>query len=217
MHTANDWYRLESKYRTHRYTGTGDAEAVLTVTRSPDLLITAPHSLNHAHKGHWKPADRGTGGLAELLGQRLGASVIVPTAVVPNWVSWQTRNDSFRRALDAATARRPFTIDVHGMTDAHGPDLCIGLGPAPTKRVKALAAAIHSALAKFDVVDNDPFAAVAPSTITAHLQRSGAPDAIQLEFAARHRSPNAQSSESTVLVDKLTECLRAFFSGRPQP
>src|SRR5258708_38013862 len=151
------WIRRESCFQGRGYRGTGDDGSIDYAERSSDLLISAPHAVNHFCDGAPKVADRRTGGLSKLLGDRLGVASLAPVGAVDDWRTWPERADPFRRALDRSVRRGALVVDLHGMKDSHGVDVCLGFGPRPSGRVRLLAEALTAALAPLHVARDVPF------------------------------------------------------------
>ncbi len=208
---ADEWVRREARFRADHYHGSRvDGEVELTERDAP-LSITAPHSLNHFRDGAVKNADRRTGSMAELLGTRLGASTLVPTGAIGPWTTWAERADPFTTELDRLARRSAFNIDLHGMLDDYGVDVCVGLGPHPTDVEREFAARLTGGLHPYVVTVDTPFGAKADFTVTSYLQKSGLGlAAVQLEISAAFRDPKHRPVESAELLERLATVVEEF-------
>lgn len=183
------WDELEAYFRANRYDGSADPDEILHITASGPYVFSAPHAINHFRDGQVKIADRWTGSLSLILGHALDSSVIVPLGPISDWTSWDDRSDEFVSALRAQEHQGRIVIDLHGMSDRHNTDLCIGLGPEPSPKVIAFAEFIIQSLPAYVSRTNDPFTAQPSYTVTSFLQTQAAVDACQFELAARLRDP----------------------------
>ena len=205
---ARTWDQAERPFAANAYDGRGTSEVDYQPSRSK-LLVTAPHAVNHHRHARPKLADRWTGGLATLTGQALGAAVLIASSRVPDWTAWAERTDDFARALRSEVAAGAVVIDVHGMSDTHGVDICIGTGTAPTALSTDLAALIEAKLEAYQVGINEPFAARAPYTVVDYVSGLGGRGALQIEVAARLRNPSEHPSEAETFASLFLEALRA--------
>lgn len=204
------WLAREARYAAANYDG--DGEPITLVERASSVLITAPHAVNHHRPdGTAKVADLATGSLAEIVAEATGHSVLTASRRVEPWAAWNERDDPFGRALATQLTRSDLglVVDLHGMSDEHGVDLCIGLGPQPGDAESIIAEALQREFAELTVVRNAPFPARATSTITAHVQGRGL-SAVQLEIARRWRRPEADAPRARRLLEGLEACLRHY-------
>ncbi len=157
------------------------------------VLLTAPHGGTHLRDLLRKPADQYTASLVQVMGGRLDAPFVVwfgrdyPDPVFSRPDPEPVR---LREALVIPMLSAKVVLDVHGMKDSHGPDICIGMGPAPGVYEKELAARLEQ-LGKtfgFDVSRNTPFRGDRSTSITSLAQSMGIV-ALQLEIAHRLRDP----------------------------
>src|SRR5438309_7497260 len=110
---ARQWIEREAQFERSEYRGTGAAGQIVHIRRAPDILLCAPHAVNHFRYGNEKLADRRTGGLSLVLGERLGVGTLAPCGSVADWESWEERTDEFRVALDRAVAEGALVVDLH--------------------------------------------------------------------------------------------------------
>lgn len=210
MLTSTKWLRRESRYARNAYDG--GPELVVDVFRSSPLLLVAPHAVNHHdERGQAKVADLLTGGLAETLAEHLGASVLVASHRVPPWSTWEQRTDRFTQALHdhLAFSRMRLVVDLHGMLDSHGIDLCIGLGDRPGELERAVADELLAAFADHAVSIDRPFSARGHWTVVARAQALGI-SAIQVEIARRLREPDRSPAIADNLLQRMAHALRGY-------
>jgi N-formylglutamate amidohydrolase len=200
------WVERERRYRANAYRGTGRAGELWVDVGSTPVLVTAGHSVAQLRDGARKKPDLRTGGLAEVVGQRTGASVLTALGSSrgdPN----RDLDHPFKRALRELAPGHRYAIDLHGMTDSRGIDVCIGSGPTPSDSLVDTCRATAQAAGLLVTVDV-PFSATRRETITATAQRSGL-EAVQLEIAARRRDPVRAGSRALSLVEWLIELVTA--------
>lgn len=207
---AARWVALNEPYTSNGNHGAGEPDGALYVKRaSSSLLLTAPHAVRHYRSKDLpsKKSDIWTGGLCELLGEKLDISSVTATGFKQKWHTWDERSDDFKRIVAAAADRGVFVLDLHGMQDNHNVDICIGLGPEPSERVMLFADNLRTALSPFNVAINKPFDATLPFTVTSFVQLRGG-DGLQIEIAAHLRKPKSYPDESAGFVQALANALR---------
>lgn len=207
---ARTWDLRERKYRANDYYGAGRPAAVEILDGSARLLLTAPHSLHHFRHGRKKSADRYTGSYAELLHAALDARAVIPTGPIGSWDTWEDRDDPFRHALDRLCTPSTLVVDLHGMSDSHGVDVCLGLGPAPSTASEDVAHHLAEDLRPYRVSIGTPFSATPHYTVTAYVQTRTPADAIQIEMAANIRNPAQDPERSADFLRRLIRGLEKF-------
>lgn len=187
---ANHWDRLESRYRDTNYEGVGRSDSVRFSARNSYMVLTAPHSLSHWRDSSIKLADRWTGGLCDLLSVEFELTAVTCTGPIGVWDVWSERTDDFKETLDSLLHSERMVVDIHGMQDRHGIDVCVGLGPHPSEEGMRAASTLSEELVGYRVRINDPFAATKDYTVASYVQnlRCGS-GAVQLEIAAGLRNP----------------------------
>ncbi|WP_054814589.1 hypothetical protein [Nocardia arizonensis] len=214
---AYSWEDREQKYRANNYYGAQSPSAIDVLNGSRDIIVTAPHALHHFRDGRKKPADRWTGACAELLHLGLDATAIIPTGPIPDWTTWDERDDPFRQALDRLCTPETLVIDLHGMSNAHGVDVCVGLGPEPAADTGEFAEWLVDSLRPYEVSLNEPFSAAPHYTVTSHVQTRTPADAIQVEMALRVRDPADHPQRSADFLRRLASSIRKFADCRTPP
>lgn len=210
---AQQWLTLDAPYALNYYYGLKEPNRIRFIERNSALLFTAPHAVHHYHSAALpdKKSDARTGGLCELLAEQLGVSTLAAASFFDGWDSWVERDDVFKRILTKVAIKKPFVIDLHGMGDSHGVDVCIGLGPNPNERAQRVALQLKAALSSLNVAINSPFAARSPRTVTSYVQSLGG-DAMQIEIAARLRDPHNSPVAAGTFAHAMIEALKPIFN-----
>jgi hypothetical protein len=207
---VTEWDRLEDRYRQNLYNGLDRIGEIDQRYADGPLLLCAAHSLNHYRDGNVKLADRWTGSAVEILASSTQSGYIIPTGKIVDWESWDKRSDPFKLAIDARAIAGTFVLDFHGMSNTHGVDLCVGLGPAPGAVATRFADHLTLQLDDYKVSLNTPFSAEPSFTVTAYVQQHTKADAVQLEIAARLRDPRDHAADSTAFMENLSAAIRDF-------
>jgi hypothetical protein len=190
MDAVETWKTLIPRYESNDSNGAGAPGEILEV-KGTGVLLSAPHAVRQLRDGRMKLADDNTGGLAEVVAAATGASLLVPQGRQDGDPNWDAAGDYRTRLLVYAQAGQT-VLDLHGMRDDHGCDVCIGRGSAPSEVVQRLAARLvelgesHGFVVSVDA----PFSA-GGRTLTEAAQRQGG-IALELELAKRLRDPVAQ-------------------------
>lgn len=177
------WSSARDRY-TPANVGRRAPDEVAFVAGHRAVLVTAVHATEHRRDGVLKPAEYDSGALAEALAAVAGyASLTIagPQTADANWDLSHPVRDRVVELLEAA----PLLLDLHVMLDAHGPDICLGLGPRPNARAGRLAAlaAYEAERSGLQCSVNWPFRGD-PRTLTALAQTRSA-SALQIELATR--------------------------------
>jgi hypothetical protein len=164
------------------------------------VVLSAPHAVRHfGRNGAAKAADAATGGLVRVISEQTQLVAVVASG------GWTAANANhvvgepcpYREVLADAVATDTVLFDVHGMTDDHGADICIGTGPFEELSAKAVSFTVEVMRgAGLVVAVNTPFSAAHPGTVTSWGQRRGL-CAFQVEVCSALRRP-WQSPETAV-------------------
>jgi hypothetical protein len=182
------WLSAERKYMEASWFGRPSHLLVRQNDRAT-VLLTAPHAGSQYRSGRGtKPADPGTGSLAEIMAETCGTAALTVMGSQVGDPNWDEEVGEFKQEVERLLANKPFVIDLHAMTAWHGVDICIGLGANPDPITRACAARWRDAARAlgFKVTINDPFHASRPSTITSFVQSHGV-RALQFELGPRIR------------------------------
>lgn len=198
----------ERRYRANMYDGAGGPGSVQFVDRTATspLVFVAPHAVRHHRAGKLKAPELYTGGIAEVLGERLGASVLSVDGLVPDWGDdWAGRDDEFTRILHGLPPGA-IIVDLHGMRDssAEAP-FVLGTGRSTGETTAALRSSLRDTFGA-DITDEGRFGARAGYTVVDHMQRRDH-TAIQIEIAYGARDPETGRLPDT--VDRLSAALAA--------
>lgn len=193
-------------YSANHNDGAGEPDAVHWVDRtdSSRLVVVAPHAVNHHRDGEPKPADLYTGGIAEVLAGRIGASVLTTTGVVSDWgETWKGRDDEFTRILHSLPDDAVI-VDLHGMDDGSATaNVSIGTGTEKSGLSMDIAERIDATF-DGDTEINETFTAKSSFTVTRHMQERGH-DALQVELSSSFRDPGKLNVGDT--IDALARAL----------
>ena len=154
------------------------------------LLISASHATPHIRDGVPKAAERMTGALAIALAQSLDASVILPISTQPDDPNFDSRESApYKLKLVSSISSYQLLIDIHGMKDQWGPDICVGTGgtlltPSSRQLIKDLEN--NSVQAGYIFTINDPFTSRHQGTVSSFARSQGC-EALQIEFSIRSR------------------------------
>lgn len=192
------WGRARERYSPASVARRGRDEVAFAPGGRP-VLVTAVHATAHRRDGVPKHAESDSGALAEALSEVAGyasVTIIGPQAGDANW----DLSHPVRDRVGGLLEHYPLVLDLHMMLDAHGPDICLGLGPRPSARTGRLAAlAAHEAeLCGLRCSVNWPFSAN-PRTLTALVQTRSA-SAMQIELATRTLQLDADPPTARRLV-----------------
>lgn len=203
------WVTAELDYRSKGHDGSRRAGAVkICGDASSKMIFTAPHAVNHLRDGAVKSADIWTGSLAETLAIATGNCSLTVNSSSHEDPNWDHEIGAFKATLVRLLHNNQLVIDLHGMKDDHGVDICIGLGRFPNALSNSLADCFGDSFGKrgLRVSVNWPFPATRPSTITSFAQSRGL-TALQIEVAAKYRQPKRHPSSASVLLDGFLSVL----------
>lgn len=207
LHGAEDvvtaWLSVEDLLLPGRYCGTEPADSLyaLAGTRRSNVLVTAPHAVVHHRPERRKGADVASGGMALAVAALLGARCLVAAGEQShdgNRSPAGTFKQAVHEAIDDGVS---VVLDIHGMADSFGIDVCLGTG-ADERGTRPLYEPLRLELQAQgrSVSVNDPWGASHPDTVTNTAHARGVA-AVQLEVANRWRQPwdHAQRSARFVL------------------
>lgn len=195
------WLRLDDLV-----TRDGATRPVITRHGTRPVLICAPHAVAVPRANGASVADLRTGGLALLMARLTGAYALVTTAPPPPR-PWSYRRDPFATALRAHARAGHLVLDLHGMRDGHGPDVCLGTRGRRDPGTAAVRDLLRGELGdRFLVTVDEPFAARAPHTVTTLLHAEGG-TGVQVELAARLRDPAGHPLHARSLTVRLARAI----------
>ncbi|KQO98913.1 hypothetical protein ASF30_12695 [Leifsonia sp. Leaf264] len=180
------------------------------MNRGSEILLVAPHSVNSIRHGVERPADAGTGGLAELLGAKTDVSVLTFARTAPSWETWNTREDDFTRILRDQLGGVRLVVVLQGMADRHGVDICVGLGPDPSELTDHASKVLLRAFNGYEASENFPFTGEPEYTVTSFTQKTGPATAVQVDVAAVHRDFAASAKSGVRAVARFTSALTSL-------
>lgn len=179
---------LSYSFNKNRGFAPPDAVRWIDRTNTSNIVIVAPHAVVHHRNGHLKAADTFTGGIAETLADRIGASLLTTTGEVSDWnENWQTRDDEFTRILHSLP-KDSIIVDLHGMENSSSKaDISVGKSKKDSGATKAIAKRIRDQFHGDTIIDGK-FDATGHYTVIRHMQERGH-DGVQVEISERFRNP----------------------------
>lgn len=212
----SDWNELEKAFRRNDYSGDECGPLVESEAGLSGVFYTAPHAVKHCRRGKTKSEETATGGLVRLLAAETGAGYLATLrycgAPDVNTCDDHPFKARLSELIDAGSVR--MVVDLHGMSDKHGPDVSIGLG-RPGEDASILLGAVYAAHLERAGLSVDlgakvtGFRASSKRTLTAWLQARGVA-AVQLEVASRRRFRSKPPEQRLQLVEGLVNAYRAI-------
>ena len=202
------WAQSEHTFAANTYDGSLGAGAQRHTPGRPEVLLTAPNSVNYFRGDYQHKAARWTGSAVEALALTTGMSSLA-MAGPPRQVPYRDNPEyAFTDRLRALVTPKTFVLDVIGMRDRQV-DVCLGLGPMPDQRSQAVAARIERGFASrgLRVATNAPFPALAPVTVTAYTQVHLEASALQVALGAWLRDPDGSPTMAKLVLDVLCDAL----------
>lgn len=171
----SEFNKRNAKYSANNNDGSEPDDSIRWVdrTKTSPLVLVAPHATNHHRRGRPKVADLYTGGITEMVADKLHASALTTTGKVSDWHdNWTTRDDKFTRVLKGLPDNA-IVVELHGMDDSSSDEpVSVGTGDCPSPMtddiVRRLSETHHGQ------VDIDSgFNAQASYTVTDFMQSGG--------------------------------------------
>lgn len=200
---------LGKKLRYESETGTAPSAVGVQFWGSRPIVISASHATPHVRHGREKAAESKTGAIALHLGQILGGVTIIPLLPQNDDPNFDLiESGPYKTILMSLLSQETVLIDIHGMKDRSGADLCIGTGGLkPTPEVlKPICDSLVSSFGQVGMTAtiDDPFDASHPGTIAA-FGRSRCLASIQIELSVSSRVPPQLGLTFDALVAALSE------------
>lgn len=166
------------------------------------LTFTGPHAKASFRDGDYKRRDNNVGILAVEASKLACANALIPLTPGDADGNWGT-GSRFRRALLSLIQPSSTVLDIHGMTDNHGPDVIIGMasGRAPQWLTDCTETALANAGFVVEVRHTGPLSA-GEKTLTWSLAELGH-HTLQLEIASRCRQGREDPHTMTRLIAAL--------------
>jgi hypothetical protein len=201
------WAAEEQVFAAERYSGAETGPEAMSYPRGSRLALSAPHAVNVLRNGALKFADLGTGGLCVALAMACNVSSVVRSQTTDEPADWTGRDDQFARKLLGLLEGAEVVLDLHGMSDHHGVDICLGRGPAPSPEQDQLIDLFLKHLAGLRISVDEPFSGRPAHTIMSLLASRGQLG-LQVEIAGRWRSPADQPESAASLITGLARIIR---------
>lgn len=166
------------------------------------LTFTGPHTKASFRDGDYKRRDNNVGVVAVEAAKLACANALIPLTHDDADGNWGT-GSRFRRALLALIQPSSMVLDIHGMTDEHGPDVVIDTasGRAPQWLTDCTETALAEAGFVVEVRHTGPLSA-GEKTLTWTLAELGH-QTLQLEIASRCRQGREDPHTMTRLIAAL--------------
>ena len=207
---ANSLIDLDHQFRQEAESYRESQPTKIIRSGATPLLISAPHATPHTRKGVIKAVDHITGALAMALGQSLKATAILPVAPQPDDPNFDTNEDApYKKKLGEMIGDYRLLIDLHGMQDHWGDDICVGTGRSTlTTQLQQLIDTLKSNCTRsgLTMVIDHPFASCDPGTVSSFARKHGC-EALQLELAAHDRQTRGIAEAFLVIRDSLAQWL----------
>ncbi|MDN8624211.1 MULTISPECIES: hypothetical protein [Corynebacterium] len=210
----SEFKERNAKYSAHNNDGSGPNDSIRWVdrTKTSPLILVAPHATNHHRRGQPKVADLYTGGITEMVADKLNVSALTTTGKVSDWHdNWKTRDDKFTRVLKGLPDNA-IVVELHGMDDSSSEEpVSVGTGDRPSPMtddiVRRLSETLHGQ------VDIDAgFNAQASYTVTDFMQKRGH-SAMQIEMNHAIRDPKQGQTPTTIA--RLSTAFREALTDLP--
>lgn len=195
----SEFNKRNAKYSANNNDGSEPDDSIRWVdrTKTSPLVLVAPHATNHHRRGRPKVADLYTGGITEMVADKLHASALTTTGKVSDWHdNWTTRDDKFTRVLKGLPDNA-IVVELHGMDDSSSDEpVSVGTGDCPSPMtddiVRRLSETHHGQ------VDIDSgFNAQASYTVADFMQKRGH-SAMQIEMDHAIRDPKQGRTPTTI-------------------
>ena len=192
---------IESQIKHYRLTNQVTSPIVRFKYGPTPLLISAPHETPQTRRHQYKAAEPMTGPLAIILAQALSATVMIPVVIQKDDPNYDSFNQSdYKQQLADIIADYKLLVDLHGMSDHWGGDICVGVADG---QVSKTASRVIACLKKhLKTTINQPFSSAYPNTIAAFGRRRGC-QSLQLELAAHLRQPETVVETYSILKASL--------------
>jgi hypothetical protein len=183
--------RLERWYMTQGWYAR-PAQLRQRVRSGHPVVVTAGHAASQWRRDFRKAPDAGTGGMAELLAELTGSSVLAVAGRQDDDPNFDIAPGRFKQTLRGMIQTPRVVVDLHGLQGQHGIDIDLGLGLNPSPAMRAFAEEWRAEAERRGLVATIgvPYGALPPGTITNWAQSEGL-EAIQVEMGPRVRDPES--------------------------
>lgn len=201
---TRQWTLEEPSFAANAYAGEALPGRVRRVSSRTGVYFTAPHAVMHWRETRNKVADINTGGLALALAAELDAGAVVQAGTAMRDGNWYPEAElKTHLARELSNAR--VVLDLHGMRDNYGVDVCLGTG-LNKDQAQPVIDILGEELTRVGLrwAVNDPFDATPPGTLTNYCHAAGVP-ALQLELARSLRTPGSGMANA-IITALLSAC-----------
>lgn len=201
------WIEEEKVFAAERYSGSMTGPEAVSHPRGSRVALSAPHAVNVLRNGALKFADLHTGGLCAALAKRCDVSSVVRSRTTEEPTGWAERDDQFAEGLLGLLDEAEVVLDLHGMSDDHGVDICLGRGTAPSPEHDELIDLFHDHFRGLRISVDEPFSGRPAHTVMSLLASRGQLG-LQVEIARHWRDPADLPESAAVLIEGLAAVIR---------
>jgi hypothetical protein len=198
---------LEAKYHGRARQSLVSAGAVRVTPGQTAAVLTAPHSVPTLRGGEPKRREIYTGAWAELIAARTGAWSVTMMHPEPR----ESPEETTGRAVETLVGDGGLglLVDIHGMADRHGLDVCLGSGPEgqsgePARQLSDLLQG------QLRVSVDRPFRGAGTTICRWVTERYPTCEVCQVELGPRLRSASASEALLDAVADAMSVVVTTF-------
>ena len=143
------------------------------------------------------------------IAEETGAGYAIRSATDVQPEDWVDRSDPFFRAVETLCSGKVWVIDLHGMSDDYGVDMCLGRGPKPEAAQEPMIGLFTRHFPDLTVSIDEPFSGRPSHTILSYISSQRA-TGLQVEISARWRDPIGSPKEAALLAEGLVSVVDAL-------
>lgn len=190
---------LDKKYATNNYNGEkiSDSNYILITGKNP-IILSAPHAVKQIRDGNIKEEDRYTGAIVEYLCEICecyGIARSYNAGDDPNRDNSGIGLEYKRKILDIVKENNiKLVLDIHGCTNSHGFDFCIGTNDKKNLNGKTnLVEVLKEELSSIGkAVIDECFKACYEGNVSRYISHNSNIPCIQLEICKKFRNENVE-------------------------
>lgn len=182
---------LNELFAANNYEGADSNPDVMMIPgdAGTKLLISSPHAVNHHRYSDIKVADDLTGAISLAASARTrAAGIIMSKFATSKFSEFGAVDTPYAVAIhENGPSEYKMLLDVHGMMDKYGPDICFGTGPDQPESFQWAMDLFNILFPEMKASFNTPFSAMAPYTVTTWAANAGM-HALQIELSDNFRA-----------------------------
>lgn len=208
---------IEEQFSCGRYNGLDFSLRPFAIKLGQgNIVISAPHSVNHIRNNRVKHADMHTGSIAQIVQMATNCFSIFSTRISeedPNYVI----GGRYKEALRDLCARYPIdlVIDIHGASPDRDFDIDLGTLNGESvdgESLEIIRKIFHKNGIK-NVTTDSVFKASHPGTITYFAKNTLKIRAVQMEINRSFRDPRSNIAGYAAIIQSLIEIVGTFKKG----